>query len=140
MKYLKTYENHNVKSKLDILKKYVHILHKCSSVSFSEDFFIALHNFLILEQGFFEDIVKARYELNNFLDLENNNTCESIYEEFLFLYNVENQVRNNMESFDRLKVINDYIKDKPEIYKKLLDYDDTLENIELYKAANKYNL
>lgn len=109
------------KKKVTLLKSYIHILKNYDgNYELAKHYFIILHNFLIIEKMFFNNVAMSEKHLNKFLNLEKLNNVEDIYKKFLELYDVQHQIRNNIETFDNIENIKIYLSKKPEIYNKLM--------------------
>ena len=144
MKYIKLYEDFDniLVDKLRKLRKYVQVLKKekedKDAVNLAEKFFIILHNYLILECGFSKELkIVGWKEINNCLNLDNS---ADIYEKFLKLYDPNSLVRYNIEKFTENDIIKNYIENKPYIFERLLDMNETLKDIDLFIIRNKYNI
>ncbi len=112
---------YNIDDKLSILKSYIHIL-KNSKENYDLviSYFIVLHNFLIVERGFFEDVKLHNKEINKYLKLEKLNNEKDVYNKFLELYDTNNIVRNNIETIDNIDSVGEYLSKRPELYRELL--------------------
>jgi len=125
--YFKQFLNENkntwydINDKLALLKSYIHILNNSDgNYDLAKQYFIILHNFLIIERGFFDDVVACGKQINKFLNLEKLNDTDEVYKKFLELYDIEHQVRNNVETFDNIESIKQYLSKRPEVYNKLI--------------------
>jgi len=138
--------NNVLGDKLRLLRKYVEILKKSKvkDTLFAERFFIILYNYLIIEHGFFEELKENSKGINLYLslDLERKTwSLRDINAVFLELYNSEySRVRYNLEKFNENEIIKEYFEDKPYIFERLLDVDDTLNDIKYFKITSKYNI
>jgi len=129
-------ENHNwydIDDKLNLLKSYVHILDNnrrnanltLSDVELddtpyeiSKNYFIVIHNYLIIERMFIDDVVASGKEIYKNLDLERLTTTEEIYTKFFELYDIWHPVRNNIETFNNIESVRQYIKaNRDKVYK-----------------------
>jgi hypothetical protein len=107
--------------KLSILKSYIHILSNSKeNYDLVISYFICLHNYLIIEREFFEDIKLHNKEINKYLLLENFNSETDIYNTFLELYDIYNIIRNNVETLDSIDIVRDFLSKRPETYTELL--------------------
>jgi len=121
---------------LKILEGYINILEKYLPVdSIILSYTIILHNFIILERYYLDLIKKERLEINKYLKLENLYDINQITKKMIDLYEIDD-VRYNVEKINRLKVIDNFLSDNPEIFKKVFTEDE----IELLIQSNKYNL
>jgi hypothetical protein len=112
---------YDIDDKLSILKSYIYILKNSKKeYNLAISYFIVLHNFLIVERGFFEDVKLHNKEINKYLKLEKLNNENDIYNKFLELYDVNNIVRNNIETLENINSIGKYLSKKPESFRKLL--------------------
>jgi hypothetical protein len=112
---------YDIDDKLSILKSYIHIL-KNSKEDYDLviSYFIVLHNFLIVERGFFEDIKLHNKEINKYLKLEKLNNEKDVYNKFLELYDTNNIIRNNVETIDNIDSVGEYLSRRPELFRELL--------------------
>lgn len=112
---------YNIDDKLSILKSYIHILKNSKeNYDLAILYFIILHNFLILEHRFFEDVKSHNKEINKYLKLKKLNNEKDVYNKFIELYTTDNIVRNNVETIDNIDSVSKYISNRPELFKKLL--------------------
>jgi hypothetical protein len=112
---------YDIYEKLYILKSYINILNNTEDdYDIVKNYFIVLHNFLIIERMFFDDIVSHKKEINKYLKLEKLNTVTEVYDKFLELYDQWNIVRNNVETLENIDSVGKYLKENPKVYKKLL--------------------
>lgn len=116
--------NQLISDKLLILKNYIYIL--SNSKQYNENYklaisyFMILHNFLIIEQKFFEDVKISNKEININLLLENINNEIDIYNTFIALYDVNNIIRNNIETLDSIESVRIYFSKNQKIFTELL--------------------
>jgi len=99
---------------LKILKHYIKILKTESNtdiISIPIKFFIILHNYLVLEKMFQEELKVGcgSIMLNEFLHIEWYNNSKEIYETFEKLYDPNHIIRNNMEKFNEIPIISDFL-------------------------------
>lgn len=127
MKYFEQFVNDNkdswydIDDKLSILRSYIHILKNSNSKdNLAITYFIILHNFLIIERGFFDDVKLNGKEINKYLKLNKLNNEQEVYQKFLELYDVNNIIRNNIETMDSIDSIRDYLSKRPDIYRRLI--------------------
>jgi len=125
MKYLKLFENnkwYDIDDKLYLLRSYIHILDNNDNINIDlyKKYFIILHNFLIIERMFYDDVVINNKEINNNLKLEKLNTVEQVINKFNELYDVYNIIRNNIETFDNIDSIGNYLNKNKKIYTELI--------------------
>lgn len=113
---------YDISKKLKILKSYLHILNSDGegNNSLAISYFRILYNFLIIERMFYPDVVAAKKEINKFLDLEKLSTVDDVNKKFIELYDINHPVRNSVELITNIQSIGDYVKNHPEIFKKLL--------------------
>lgn len=118
-KYDKWY---NIDDKLYLLKSYISILKNSDKdYDLAISYFTVLHNFLIIERMFYEDVKLANKEINKYLQLEKLSNEEEIYGKFLELYDNEKSIiRTNVETFDNIERINLYLKANTKVYTELL--------------------
>jgi len=80
-----------------------------------------LHNFLIIERMFYEDVKLANKEINKYLQLEKLDSEEEVYNKFLELYDNEKSIiRINVETLDNIEPIGLYLKANSKVYTELL--------------------
>ena len=136
-------ESNNVYDNLKILRNYIDIVNNYTE---DEEFFTIqsvtiIYNFLILEIGF-REYIPIKNAINGkllYIDKEAK-TFEDVFEIFDRMYSPDGVIRNCVEKFDTIDIVKNYLKDKPYIYKNLIDIEKTLENIELFISTRKYNL
>lgn len=121
---IKIYEqfiNYDIDDKLSILKSYIYILKNSKKeYNLAISYFIVLHNFLIIERQFFEDVKLHNKEINKYLKLEKLNNENEVYNKFLELYDVNNIIRNNIETLENIDSVGKYLSKRPELFRKLL--------------------
>ena len=126
MKFLKKFNENNkwydIDNKLYLLRSYIHILDNNDNINIDlyKKYFIILHNFLIIERMFYDDVVINNKEINNNLKLEKLNTVEQVINKFNELYDVYNIIRNNIETFDNIDSIGNYLNKNKKIYTELI--------------------
>jgi len=112
---------YDIDEKLKILKSYIHILdNDKKDHDLAKTYFIILHNFLIIERMFYEDVVKSNKEINKNLDLERLKSVDDVLKKFMELYDNYHIIRNNAETFDSIESISLFLKDRPTIFQKLM--------------------
>jgi len=112
---------YDIDDKLSILKSYIHILKNSKEdYDLAISYFTVLHNFLIVERGFFEDIKLHNKEINKYLKLEKLNNEKDVYNKFLELYDTNNIIRNNVETIDNIDSVGEYLSRRPEFFRELL--------------------
>lgn len=117
---------YDIEDKLSILKSYIHILNNDKGLVSGEKYvipityFTILHNLLIIERGFFEDVKLHGKEINKYLELEKLNSPDEVYEKFLELYDTSNKVRVNSETLDSIESVREYLSKRPEVYNRLI--------------------
>ena len=52
--------------------------------------------------------------------MEKLKNTDDVYQKFLELYDINHQVRNNVETFDNIESIGQYLSKRPEVYNKLI--------------------
>jgi len=115
----------NIDNKLSILKSYIRILKNPKEkyhldYDLAVTYFIILHNFLIVERRFVDDIKLCNKEINKYLKLEELNNEKDVYKKFLELYDVYHTVRNNVETLDSIDSVREYLSNRPELFRQLL--------------------
>lgn len=112
---------YDIDDKLSILKSYIHILNNSKeNYDLAISYFIVLHNFLIVERGFFEDVKLHNKEINKYLKLEKLNNEKDVYNKFLELYDTYNIIRNNVETIHNIDSVGEYLSKRPELFRELL--------------------
>jgi len=120
------YKWYDIDNKLKLLKSYIHILEnsgKMDDVNYdtAKTYFIIIHNWLIIERMFYDEIVQANKELNKNLSLEKLSSDEEVMDKFFELYEPNHLVRFATETFDSIQPIREYLDKKgPQIYKNLM--------------------
>lgn len=152
MRHIKLYEkirngHDDIQYNLDMLKSYIKILKNeiknGRNCEFAIKYFIILYNFIIIEQGFIDDYILKRDQINLNLKLKKLTKCDDILDKFAELYDPNSIVRNNLEKFDtHWEIIKEYLKIKPNLYIKLLktNLQQTKNEVEMFINLRKYNL
>ena len=132
---------------IDELKRYIKILKgefkNGRNYDFAIRYFTIIHNFIIIEQGFIDDYILKKDQINLNLKLKHSKNYSDIYDEFLELYDPSHKIRNNVENFDRnWEIIKNYLKTKTDIYTKLLNttLHQSKKDVEMFINMSKYNL
>lgn len=117
-------EWYDIDQKLYLLKSYIHILNNSDTGEGDYDtaktYFIILHNFLIIERMFAEDVKQAGKEINNNLDLSPLNTPEEVMNLFTTLYDQHHPVRFGVETLDSIEPIRVYLNNNSHVYRELM--------------------
>jgi len=113
---------YDIDPKLKILKSYIHILNNGSGENhdLAKQYFLILHNFLIVERMFAEEVKAAGKEINKNLNIEPLNDEQEVYQKFLELYDVNSNVRFGVETLDSIESIRQFLNKNPQIYRGLL--------------------
>lgn len=114
---------YDIDDKLYILKSYVNILKNDNSEKYriAINYFIVIYNFLIIERMFYDDITLNNKEINKYLTLEKLDNAKDVYNKFLELYDINNIIRNNIETLDSIDSVRNYIsKNREKIFYKFL--------------------
>lgn len=117
---------YDIDNKLYLLKSYIKIIKNSISTDNIQNkdimikYFIIIHNFLIIEKMFTQEIILARKELNKYLYLEKLNNIEDINKKFLELYNPHHNVRFSVETFDSIEPIRIWLNEHRSVYNTLL--------------------
>jgi hypothetical protein len=115
------YNWYNIDEKLSILRNYIYILKNSKKdYNLPITYFTVLHNFLIVERMFFDDVKLNKKEINKHLKLENLRNIKDVYKKFLELYNTDSVIRINVETIDTINSIKKYISIRPELYSNLI--------------------
>jgi len=122
---------------LKILKGYIDLLEKSYEINkIMLTYAIILHNFIIVERQFSDLINGAGYPINKHLDITKSTSTYWINRKLVELYDPEHIVRNNVESIERLKVVDEFFSNNPEIYTRVFTEDE----IDILIQTNKYNI
>lgn len=117
-------ENRNwydIDPKLKLLKSYIHIIDNADGdYDLQRQYFIVLHNYLIIERMMYDIVKLAGKEINKYLHLEKLNSIDEVNAKFLELYDVHSPVRNNVETIDNIDEFKDYLIKHSNIDKKLM--------------------
>jgi hypothetical protein len=112
---------YDIDPKLKILKSYIHILNNSGKeYDLAKQYFLILHNFLIVERMFADEVKAANKEINKNLILEPLNDDREVYQKFLELYDVNSNVRFGVETLDSIESVRQFLKNNPKIYQGLL--------------------
>lgn len=133
----KIFENNDYDANIQILKYYVKFLEADNDVHSSimiKIFFIALHNYLILEKS-----LQLENTLNKNLNLKPQITKKGIHNAFEELYDPNHIIRNNIEKFSDNEIVKKILNDNDVIFNRILT-DSDVENLIIGLEANKYNL
>jgi hypothetical protein len=117
------YDNwYDMGDKLYLLRSYINILKNSDkNYQLAISYFTILHNFLIIERMFYEDVKLANKEINKYLQLEKLDSEEEVYNKFLELYDNEKSIiRINVETLDNIEPIDLYLKANSKVYTELL--------------------
>jgi hypothetical protein len=131
--------NYDIDHKLNLLRGYIHLLKSSDSymdnvylVDDSEvkegaynidsaiHYFIIIHNFLIIERGFYPEVKECNKEINKYLDIKPLNSVEGVLELFHELYDPHHKVRFAIETFDSIESVRKFISDRPNVYNTLI--------------------
>ena len=113
---------YDINDKLSILRSYIHILDNSKENYYlAKTYFIILHNFIIIERMFSQEVKAAGKEIDKYLKLENLHSASEVYNKFLELYDVKSEVRSNVETLDNIEEIKQYLNKNPKVYKILLE-------------------
>lgn len=115
----------NVNEKRLILRRYVKILKKQDPNFFDVDiylrYFIIIHNFLLIEERFKNEVIQSNKEIDKYLDLENTTDVSKILDKAKELYDPNSKVRFAIETFDSIEEVRLYLKENREkVYSKIL--------------------
>lgn len=117
------YDNwYDMSDKLYLLRSYINILKNSDKdYQLAISYLMILHNFLIIERMFYEDVKLANKEINKYLQLEKLDSEEEVYNKFLELYDNEKSIiRINVETLDNIEPIGLYLKANSKVYTELL--------------------
>ena len=91
-------------------KKFENNCNEDNKYNIDINYFRILHNYLIIERMFYQDILMNKKEINKYLKLQKLHSCEEIHNKFLELYDQEHIIRNNVETLDNIEPIRLFIK------------------------------
>lgn len=111
---------YDIDNKLKILKSYIHILGDNEDYDLYRKYFIIIHNWLIIERMFYDEVKSDNKELNKHLNLEKLNSVKEVIDKFTELYDTYSNVRFAVETFDSIESIRKYLKERPEVYNRLI--------------------
>ena len=99
---------------------------------------IILHNFIILERIYSEEVEQSGYEINKYLNLDSPLSYQeyTINKVLIELYGPSHKVRNNVETINRVKPIGNFLSSNPEMYNRVYTEDE----IDMLIQSNKYNI
>jgi len=112
---------YDIDDKLYLIDSYIYILNKSKEkYDLAISYFIALHNFLIIERVFFREVKLNNKEINKYLKLEKLNNEKDVYDKFLELYDTNSVIRNNIETMSNIDSIDELFIKRPELFRELL--------------------
>ena len=113
MKNWTQFNSATLKANQKRLREYVKILKDSDVSDIYTNYFIIIHNFLLLEDRF-SDLVKAsNKELNKNLNLPKLSTKDDVIAKFHELYNTHNLVRFSVETLDSIEEVRVFLKELP---------------------------
>jgi len=134
-----SYKHYDIDDKLKTLKAYINILKndndyienvdlvdddklkpKSTPINFAINYFIILHNFLIIERMFFDIVKLSNKEINKYLNLEKISNTSDILNKFSELYDNHGKIRFAIETFDSIEEIKNFLNDNQYVYNKLM--------------------
>lgn len=84
------------------------------------NYFTIIHNFLYLENEYYDVVKLVDKEINKYLNLPRLTTLEDVSNKFIELYDVNNKVRFSIETFDSIEEIRILLKKLPnDFYRKI---------------------
>lgn len=95
-------------------------LYTRSNVDEAIKFYIILHNMLKIEDEFFDLVMMKESEVNKYLFLEDNYTVSAVMDKFYELFDRHSVVRRHTEELTSIEEVRNRLKDRPEIYTKLI--------------------
>lgn len=95
--------NKDIDDKLELLKSYIHILNN------SDDDYELAKTYFIIQQ------------INKFLNLKKLNNASEVYNKFLELYDINHKVRNNVETFDNIESVRQYLSKRQEVLNRITE-------------------
>jgi len=113
---------YDIDPKLKILRSYINILNNKNKDNYdlAKQYFLIIHNFLIIERMFADEVKAAGKEINANLDIEPLNNEQEVYDKFLELYDSYNKVRFGIETLDSIEPIRLFLNKNPQVYRGLL--------------------
>ena len=124
---------------LEILKGYIDALNISKEINkVMLSYAIILHNFIILERIYSEEVEQSGYEINKYLNLDSHLSYQeyTINKVLIELYGPSHKVRNNVETINRVKPIGNFLSSNPEMYNRVYTEDE----IDMLIQSNKYNI
>jgi hypothetical protein len=110
-----------MEEKLKILKGYVHLLRNSNvEDNIHESYFIIIHNWLLIERMFQDEVTACSKELNNNLNIKKLDNVQDVLDLFYELYDVHHKVRFAVETFDSIEEVRQYLYKHPKVYSDFL--------------------
>lgn len=110
-----------LKDKLKTLKNYIKILKKKYNDSdIIVRYFLLIHNFLIIENLYKDEIDNSNKSLNKYLSLPDTNDISDIENLFNIYYDRYSKVRFSIETLDSVDSVRNYFNENPNIFTKLI--------------------
>lgn len=107
-----------------ILRQYIRYLSACGGGEASKKaikYFIILHNFLAIEDRFYDQVSMANKQLNNVLLLQELRSVTSILGKFNLLFDPAHVIRLRIETMPSIEEIKLYLSGEGvDVYKKLI--------------------
>ena len=111
-----------MEDKLKILKGYIHLLNNkgYDNNSIYVTYFIIIHNWLLIERMFQDEVTLCGKELNANLKLKKLDNVQDVMAMFNELYDTNHKVRFAVETFDSIEGIRIFLNENPKVYRELL--------------------
>ncbi len=101
------------------LREYVKILKDSNVSDIYTNYFVIIHNFLLLEDRFFDLVKLSNKELNTNLNLPKLSTVNDVIDKFNELYNTNSLVRFSVETMDSIEEVRTFLPTLPNFYNKI---------------------
>jgi hypothetical protein len=82
-------------------------------------YFIILHNFLLLENQYFDIVKLSNKEINRYLNLPKLESLDQVINKFKELYDTNSKVRFGVETFDSIEEIRLLLPQLKDFYNKI---------------------
>lgn len=113
-----------LKYKLKTLRNYIKILNKeYSDSDIIVRYFLIIHNFLIIENLYSDEIERVGKGLNKYLSLPDTNDISVIENLFKVYYDNYSKVRFSVETLDSIDEVRNFFNRNPNIFTKLLKFN-----------------
>ena len=136
--FLNEDKHYEIDDKLKFLKSYIHILKnsddyvekinlsgddvnaKSINIDTAINYFIIIHNFLIIERMFIDIVTKSNKNINKHLQLSRLHNENDVMDLFFKLYDNNSLVRFAIETFDSIEEVKLYLQKHKNVYNTLM--------------------